>query len=243
MPPPPGAPRDDRAVWGYRVGAFLVDGALAIALGLLVGFLIDAFGGDSDTADTAGGLTIFAAWVVLTSGASAVTKGQSVGKLIAGTRAVRDGGGKVGFWWSFLRDTICRLMYVIPLVGLLDNLWPLGAQREALRDKMTRSHVVKTDAYPRRAGVLTVAALLSVAAYVAIVAAQGGFEGDDYTRSQWIADCETEDASATVCGCIYDGLTSRLDQDSINELEFAAEDEIPRRSNRALNSAINDCTS
>src|SRR5688500_8649719 len=33
VPPPPGGPRAERAIWGYRVGAFLVDGALAIALG------------------------------------------------------------------------------------------------------------------------------------------------------------------------------------------------------------------
>jgi hypothetical protein len=121
-------------------------------------------------------------------------------------------------------------------------LWPLGGQRESLRDKITSSHVVKTEAYPRRAGVLTFAALVSVAAYVAIVAAQGGFASDDYTRDEWITDCEAEDVSPTYCGCVYDGLARRLDQDSINELETSVDnDELPRRTNRALNSAINEC--
>ena len=104
------------------------------------------------------------AWVALTSGVSGVTKGQSLGKLIAGTRAVRDGGGQVGFWWSFLRDTVCRLLYCIPLVGLADNLWPVGSTRESLRDKMTATHVLQTEAYPRRVQALTVAMVLSIGA-------------------------------------------------------------------------------
>jgi uncharacterized RDD family membrane protein YckC len=241
-PQSPWAPLAERASWGYRVGAFLVDGGLAIALGLLTAWLIDLGGGDSDTADTAGGLTIVAAWIAMTSGVSAVTKGQSLGKLIAGTRALRDNGGSVGFWRSFLRDTVCRLTYVVPLVGIIDSLWPLGAQRQSLRDQMTSSHVVKTDAYPRRAAVLTIAAVVSVAAYVGLVAVRGGFETADYTRDQWVTDCETEDASASYCGCVYDGLEERLGQGSINELATAAEDELAPRTNRALDSAVNECS-
>lgn len=67
-------------------------------------------------------------------------------------------------------------------------------------------------------------------------------EAQEDLTSDWVTDCEAEDASASFCGCVYDGLVGRLDQDSINELEFVAEDEIPRSSNRALNSAINDCS-
>ncbi len=69
-----------------------------------------------------------------TSSVSAVTRGQSVGKLIAATRAMRDRGDAVGFWWSSLRDTICRLTYLVPFVGLLGSLRPPGAKRESLRD-------------------------------------------------------------------------------------------------------------
>src|SRR4051795_1609174 len=84
------ASTQDAGRW-YRVGAFVVDAGTAVGLGLGVGALLAAATSLSDADATAlAGLFIIAGWIVVTTGVSAITGGQSLGKLVGGMRVVRD---------------------------------------------------------------------------------------------------------------------------------------------------------
>jgi len=66
-------------------------------------------------------------------------------------RIVRDDGRPARFGTGFLRDTICRLIYIVPLVFLIDSLSAVGEQRLTVRDRIVHTHVVQEPAHRRRA--------------------------------------------------------------------------------------------
>jgi len=96
------------ANWGYRVGGWVIDACLAIAAGFAVGTLVAAAGVGDDTAGSVAGVTILAVWLLNTTVLVGVTRGQSIGKLIAGMRIVRDNGRPARFGTGFLRDSVHR---------------------------------------------------------------------------------------------------------------------------------------
>jgi uncharacterized RDD family membrane protein YckC len=136
---------------GHRLGAFLVDAGVALVLTWTVLAVLLAAG--LSVGRTAHLLLLVAAWVLTTAVASGLNDGKSVGKALAGVRVVRgaDGSG-AGFWLSFFRDSVCRLLYVIPFFGPLDCLWPLGHERKALRDKIVDTQVVSEPDWRSRRG-------------------------------------------------------------------------------------------
>ena len=216
---PAPAPGPLRAHWGYRVGAWLVDAGAAIAIGLGIELLLEQ-SSSADTAESVGGLSILAAWVLLTAGVSARTGGQSLGKWIAGVRVVRD-GHPAGFGRIFLRDTVCGLLYLVPLFFVVNACFPLGEERRSVIDRIVGTDVVETDRIKGRVPVLVVAAALAIGAWVGLAAARGGFAGDHYTRSEWVADCTDGGANAATCGCIYDRLEARMSQADVDQLQTA----------------------
>lgn len=151
------------AGWGYRVGAYLTDFGLAVAAASVVNLVA----GEGDDG-TYGALTAVVVWLLVTSVAMAVFKGQTVGKRIAGTRVVvRD--RPAGFGISLLRDQLLRVLYIIPLFFLVDSIWAAAdSQRQTLRDKIVGSHVVRAGANARRAVAVGVLGPALIAAWIAL---------------------------------------------------------------------------
>jgi hypothetical protein len=61
-------------------------------------------------------------------------------------------GGTYGVGTALLRDVICRLIWVMPLVGIIDCLMPLGEERQTLRDRMVHTRVMQEPRSAHAAG-------------------------------------------------------------------------------------------
>jgi uncharacterized RDD family membrane protein YckC len=218
---PPPAVAAPRASWGYRVGAFMIDSVAAWAVGAGVAVLLDL--GSTEAEVVVGLPAAYLAWIAVTSGASAVTGGQSLGKLAAGMRVVgAQDGSRVGFRVSFYRDTLLRVLYVVPLLGLVDALRPLGVQRKALRDTMSGTAVIQEPSYRSRVGLVTFAAIAGCAAWLAIgaLAVEGARRVSDavhpgYTEDNRIAfvNACTDNAPRSTCECRYEYVSANLSHD------------------------------
>lgn len=164
--PPPGADTDASrfASWGYRLGAFIID----VSLLVLVMFAVDALGWEAglsnDDAAVLAGLTLFLGWPVYMATSMALLGGRTIGKAVASIRVEKLDGRSVGFGGSLLRDSLARgFLIVLPLVEIVDYLWPLWDKRsQSLHDKMVGTVVVKGDDYDSRAVEVTAAALLAI---------------------------------------------------------------------------------
>ena len=231
------------AGWWYRVGAFVVDAGTAVGLGLGVGTLLAAATSLSDADATAlAGLFIIAGWVLVTTGVSAITGGQSLGKLVGGMRVVRDDGRPVDPGRGFMRDVVCRLLYLVPPFFAVDSLFAAGERRKTLRDRMMGTRVLRTPAYRGRRAILPVAAAGAIALWIATAAVfpAGGTAG--YTREEFVAGCAQEPGSkqARICGCIYDRLLDRFGRERMDQLEFASGTEADRLQ-PAIETAATQC--
>ncbi|GAA3535034.1 hypothetical protein GCM10022234_34790 [Aeromicrobium panaciterrae] len=157
-PPPQGSPWGEYAGWWSRVGAYLLDGIIGFAIGVIpigVGVVLAFKDAETDpiTNTTTGvepvGIVVmilgyvaifaFQIWnVVFRQG----RKGQTVGKSMVGIQVVRDDTGQfLGAGKAFLR----WLMSAI-LGGLcfLDYLWPLwDAKKQTWHDMIAGSVVIK----------------------------------------------------------------------------------------------------
>jgi uncharacterized RDD family membrane protein YckC len=230
-PPPPGVAGAEDAGWWRRVGAFVVDAGTAIAFGLAIGALLAAATGLSDDdATTLAGLFIIVGWVFVTAGVSAIAGGQTLGKLIAGMRVVREDGRPLGFSCSFLRDVVCRLLYLVPLFFVVDGLFAAGEQRKTLRDRMVSTRVLRTPAYRGRGTIVAVAAVAAIGLWIATAAVFPSGSSQGYTRAEFVSGCANDpgSAQARICGCIYDRLLARLGRDRMDDLEFASDAEADR---------------
>ena len=156
-----GAPTVPFASWWSRVGAYLLDGLIALALILvpLIAGLIIAFK-DAET-DINGNITggvapigvlllvltgvIFFAFDIWNRGVRVGSKGQSFGKQIVGITTVRsDSGAFLGRGTGFLRWFMAFLLGAISCVQLLDVLWPLwDDHKQTLHDKIVGSVVLR----------------------------------------------------------------------------------------------------
>jgi uncharacterized RDD family membrane protein YckC len=226
----------EMASWGYRVGAFLVDIGLVLGAVFAVAFLGGALGWSEDTVETVAILTSIGVWVLDTAVVVGITGGQSLGKRLAGTRIVHDSGTRVGFGTGLLRDTICRLLFVIPLVGLIDALMPLGQEHQSIRDKMMSTRVVREPVYRSRRWLVTTAAVLVTATWVALTVVGNTWDeaselGNGYQaidRDAFISGCRDEGGGEKTCACAFDYIKARLSYD-----EYAAADRTANTSNWA----------
>jgi uncharacterized RDD family membrane protein YckC len=131
------------ASWGSRVGAYLIDGvvlAAAVVAITVIGAVVDS---------NAVILVLFLAWVF----AAAIgywafwegrAAGQTPGKAAVGIR-VRDlQGGRASHGQAWGRNLVRLLLALIPLVGLVNYLWPLADSRnQCLHDKAAKTIVVR----------------------------------------------------------------------------------------------------
>jgi uncharacterized RDD family membrane protein YckC len=243
----------EMASWGYRVGAFLVDLGLVLGAGFAVGALGVPLGWSESTAETVGFLVMIGVWVLNTSVVVGVTGGQSLGKRLAGTRIVHESGTRIGFGVGFLRDTICRLLFFIPLIGLVDSLMPLGREHQSMRDKMVGTRVLREPVYRSRRWLLTLAAVLVTAGWVAFTAAADMWEepstsaapGNGYQaidRDAFISGCRDEGGGEKTCACAFDYIKARLSYDEYLEADRTTNtSKWPPRVRRVIADAFTKC--
>ena len=166
-------------------------------------------------------------WVLNTAVVVGRTGGQSLGKRLAGTRIVHDSGARVGFGTGLLRDTVCRLLFVIPLVGLIDSLMPLGPEHQSIRDKMMSTRVVREPVYRSRRWLVTTAAVLVTGTWVALSVVGNTWDGaaelgngyQAIDRDAFVSGCRDEGGGEKTCACAFDYIKARLSYD-----EYAAAD-------------------
>ena len=174
MPGGPASLENELASPWLRLGARLLDGVLAAVLvgpgflmmlpwliaqsnadashGLFPRSPFSAFSGDIPLAGipTSAAAVLAAGWVVLMAIQIALlsTRGQSVGKIVAGVRIVRLDGQPAGFVHAWLlRACVVGFICAIPFVGsffaVLDILFIFTASRRCLHDRIAGTHVVK----------------------------------------------------------------------------------------------------
>jgi uncharacterized RDD family membrane protein YckC len=204
--------------------ATLTNVALAVLAGTAVYGIAKAADANDDDATSAGGLAILAIWLINAIVIAAITNGQSVGKRLAGIRVEREDGRGYGLGTALLRDVICRLIYIVPLVWLIDCLIPLGEQRQTLRDRMVSTRVMQEPVYRSRRWPLAVTATVLTVGWFAVVGGTDVFEDSGtYTgldREVFINGC-TEDGeiSESECGCVFDYVSARLPYDEYLEAD------------------------
>jgi uncharacterized RDD family membrane protein YckC len=235
------------ANWGYRVGAFLVDVSLIILAGLAIGFLAGLAGAGSDDAAGIVGLAVIALWITNSAVIVALTGGQSVGKWVAGTRIVRENGRPVGFGTGLVRDSLCRLLFFIPLVFLIDSLMPLGDKRQSLRDKIVGTRVLQEPEYRSRRWPLAGAALVLTGAWIALSAASGAWDSnttyDALDRDAFVSGCSEEGTSEAECGCAFDQIKAQLPYDDYQDANRTSDpDEWQPHTRRVIVDAMSSCT-
>jgi uncharacterized RDD family membrane protein YckC len=236
------------AAWGYRVGATLTNVAIAVLSGLAAYAAAKAAGATDDGAGSAAGLTILGVWLANALVVAAVTNGQSIGKKLAGIRVVRENGRRYGIGTALVRDVICRLIYIVPLVWLIDVLSPLGEQRQTLRDRMVSTRVIQAPAYRSRRWPLAATAVILTASWFALVAATDAFEtSESYTgldREMIFVNGCSEDGtlSEADCGCVFDYISAQLLYDEYAEADRQAPEDWSPRVNRIFADGISSCT-
>jgi uncharacterized RDD family membrane protein YckC len=131
------------AGWWPRVGAALIDGliVLACAVGLgLIGALASA-----DAAYALGAIGYIAALLFYAPVLLANNNGQTWGKRATGVRVIRADSQAIGLGRAFSREVLVKtiLFGIIPVVPLLDALWPLWQdQNKALHDLVAGTRVI-----------------------------------------------------------------------------------------------------
>jgi uncharacterized RDD family membrane protein YckC len=147
--PDPGEPGGQRAQWGERVLAYLIDIAL-ISIPVALGQMVLVLGGQRPGVG-AGGAGIVAALAALVSlgvwawnrGVRQGRTGRSVGKSTVGLVLLAESDGQpVGTGRALLRD-VAHILDALPCY--LGFLWPLwDAKRQTWADKIVKTTVLTT---------------------------------------------------------------------------------------------------
>jgi uncharacterized RDD family membrane protein YckC len=147
------------ASWGLRVGGYLIDGVIF----LVVNFILQALFRRSNVlvlhnVMTTRGVVHHQRYDFLVYGLGAIffliyctvlvggPRGQTVGMMAVGARAVRDeSNAVVGYARAFWRSLVALLLGYTVIVGLLDVLWPLWDKKnQTLHDKAVGTVVLRT---------------------------------------------------------------------------------------------------
>jgi uncharacterized RDD family membrane protein YckC len=164
MPPPSagsvGPVAGAYASWGIRLGGWLIDTVIfAVVQAILnavlrhsttlsVRYTMMAHNGGAQRHGRFSILALLIA-VVLTIIYCTVLvggrRGQTVGMMAVGVRAVRDGTfDGVGYSKAFWRSLLEQILRVTVIIGLLDDLFPLwDAKRQTLHDKAVGTVVIR----------------------------------------------------------------------------------------------------
>jgi uncharacterized RDD family membrane protein YckC len=225
------------AGFGYRVAAFLFDAGLALVA--LTAALIAGLSGG------AAALVGLAAWVFVTSAASGVFDGQSLGKRLAGTRVVSAPGMPIGFGTSLLRDTIARLLYLVPFFFLVDSVFAAASDDgRTLRDRMVGTYVVRETPSAGRAWAVALAAVALLAVWVAGAESAGNGPGEGYTtadREAFMAGCRGEGSTGMRCSCLYEFMSARLTHDEFSGVDSDDPERWPAHVRQVADDATATC--
>jgi uncharacterized RDD family membrane protein YckC len=147
------------ASWGLRVGGYLIDGVILFVVNLILQALFRRSNVlVLHNTMTTGGVVHHQRYDFLVYGLSAILfliyctvlvggpRGQTVGMMAVGARAVRNGSGAVvGYGKAFLRSLVALLLGYTVIVGILDLLWPLWDKKnQTLHDKAVGTVVLRT---------------------------------------------------------------------------------------------------
>ncbi|MCW2751886.1 MAG: hypothetical protein JWR83_2996 [Aeromicrobium sp.] len=159
----PSEPVSQYVHWGIRVGGFLLDRVIYAVVGFMVGFMfgIALYASCSGTVNdqlrcsdnpngTLGDWLVVAVYVVpffvviANEMVLQGLKGQSLGKMVVGSKVVRISTGQpMGFWLA-----VGRWLLLVLLTGVtctLNLLWPLwDAKNQTLHDKVAGTVVVRS---------------------------------------------------------------------------------------------------
>jgi uncharacterized RDD family membrane protein YckC len=225
------------AGFGYRVAAYLFD--LGLALAALTAALM---AGIPQGAAFAVGI---GAWVFVTSVATAVFDGQTLGKRLTGTRVITRRGTPAGFGTSLLRDTIARLLYLVPLFFVVDSVFAAASDDgRTLRDKMVGTYVVREAPSAGRAWAVALAAVALLAVWVAGTESVGDGPGEGYStadRRAFMAGCRGEGSSSRRCDCLYEFMSARLTHDEFAGVDSNDPDRWPAHVRQVADDAAATC--
>jgi uncharacterized RDD family membrane protein YckC len=225
------------AGFGYRVAAFLFD--LGLALAALTAALLAGLSGGAAL------VVGVAAWVFVTSAASAVFDGQTLGKRLAGTRVITAPGAPIGFGRSLLRDSLARLLYLVPVFFLVDSVFAAAsADGRTLRDRMVGTYVVRGPSSAVRAWGVGLAAAGLLAVWVAGAESAGDGPGEGYTtadREAFISGCRGEGSTGSRCTCLYEFMSARLTHDEFAGVDSDDPDRWPAHVRRVADDATVAC--
>jgi uncharacterized RDD family membrane protein YckC len=130
------------AGWWVRVGAYLIDVALLL-LSLFVVAVIGALISDS-VAIALVVLWLILGWLGYWVYYEGSESGQTIGKKIVHIRVRDAAGGRAGYGKAFGRNLVARFIGIIPLVGVIDVLWPIwDREKQCLHDKAASTIVVR----------------------------------------------------------------------------------------------------
>lgn len=225
------------AGFGYRVAAFLFDVGLALAA-----FTAAILAGLPGWAQS---LTLVGTWVFVTSVATAVFDGQTLGKRLVGTRVITAQGVPAGFVRSLLRDSAARLLYLVPFFFLVDSIFAAASRdSRTLRDGMVGTYVVRDVPAPGRAWAVAVAAVALVAVGIVGIESDEGRPGEGYSgadRSAFIDGCRREGSSEGRCTCLYEFISARLTYDEYSGVSSDDPADWPRHVRQVTDDAAATC--
>jgi uncharacterized RDD family membrane protein YckC len=132
----------DYAGWWVRVGAYLIDTVLLIvALFILaiIGAIVSR--GLEIVLILLWFVVVFIGYWVYFEGSES---GQTVGKRAVGIRVRTTSNERISYGQAFGRNLVARVIGLLPLIGLIDVLWPLwDSEKQCLHDKAASTIVVR----------------------------------------------------------------------------------------------------
>lgn len=239
---PPAPKHEDRAFWGYRTGAWLLQlGIVGTVAGVLM-YVVAESGIDTEDGGSWVGFVIVGLLFCITVGFHAVFPGQTLGMRVAGIQVVRENGAPMSAGYAFVRYVLCGAIYLFPLVSVAEWLTPLGNERRSLRDRIAKTYVIKLEPYRSRRWALTAASLTAILIYGASVTlGQEAVERQD--RTLFISGCvEDGDASTAECDCRYDELTASLtDADNVEIAALEDGEDLPWSIQSKVEDSVTEC--
>ena len=186
-----------------------------------------------------------AAWLFVTSAATSVFDGRTLGTRLTGTRVLTAYGMPIGFGTSLLRDTLARLLYLVPLFFVVDSVFAAAdAKGQTLRDKLVGTYVVRETASGGRPWAVALAGVALLAVWIGGTTAGGDEPGEGYSgydRSQFVDGCRGEGSSAGRCACLYDFISNRLSHDEFTGVRSDDPKDWPAHVRRVANDATATC--
>jgi uncharacterized RDD family membrane protein YckC len=148
------------ASWGIRLGGFLIDAVLLYVVQLIVGallrhdntlrvhFTMQPHNGSIKHGSISFLVFIITAIIFLIYGTLMIGgRGQTVGMLAVGIKAIRDDGGVVHYGQALARAVVQLIMGYTVVVIALSDLWPLwDRKRQTLHDKAVQTVVIRSRA-------------------------------------------------------------------------------------------------